>query len=203
MPTISPSQSSPGEEITAAKINNPVNTIANVINGNLDADNLADSAVSAAKLAGDAVTTAKLADANVTNAKLATGAGEPGGAWTSWTPTYGSLTVGNGTATAKYTQIGKTVHFVYKLEMGSTTSISGGFTVSLPVAASDSFGSNVPIGQAIGFEAGVQVYGGWVYEGADTMAVRWNDGTSAIATTFPFTEASGDSLYISGTYEAA
>ena len=56
-----------------------------------------------------------IADASVTNAKLATAAGEPGAAWTSWTPTYGA----NGSMTytsvttdyAKYIQIGKTVHF--------------------------------------------------------------------------------------------
>lgn len=64
MSTVSPSQSAPGEEITAAKINNPINQIATVINGNIDVNNIADGAIS----------TAKLVTASVTPAKLATGA---------------------------------------------------------------------------------------------------------------------------------
>jgi hypothetical protein len=64
MSTVSPSQSNPGDEITAARINNPVNQIAAVLNGNVDATNIADNSV----------TSAKLASASVSPSKLATGA---------------------------------------------------------------------------------------------------------------------------------
>jgi hypothetical protein len=38
-----------------------------------------------------------------------------GGAWTTWTPSYTNLTVGNGTVTARYSQVGKTVTIDYKI----------------------------------------------------------------------------------------
>jgi hypothetical protein len=63
---VSPSQSSPGDEITAAAINNPINQLAAVVNGNIDANNIADSSVSAVKVADGAITAAKLATSAIT-----------------------------------------------------------------------------------------------------------------------------------------
>lgn len=60
MPTVSPSQSNPGDEITAAAINNPINQLAAVVNGNIDATNIADNAVSTAKIANTSVTPTKM-----------------------------------------------------------------------------------------------------------------------------------------------
>lgn len=75
-----------GTTILAAEVNTDLNTITNVINGNLDANNLANNAVTTvkitdlnvttAKLAADAVTTAKITDLNVTTGKLAVGAAQ-------------------------------------------------------------------------------------------------------------------------------
>jgi hypothetical protein len=48
---VSPSQSNAGDEITAAKINNPINQLAAQINGNIDTNNIADSAITTAKVA--------------------------------------------------------------------------------------------------------------------------------------------------------
>jgi len=48
------------------------------------------------------------------------------GAYTTWTPTYGDLTVGNATVTARYAQIGKVMFWDFKIIFGSTTSITGG-----------------------------------------------------------------------------
>jgi hypothetical protein len=66
MGLVSPSQSNAGDEITAAKINNPVNQLAAVVNGNIDANNIADSSVSTVKIADNAVTAAKLATTAIT-----------------------------------------------------------------------------------------------------------------------------------------
>lgn len=63
-----------GESIDASDVANPLNTIVAEINGNLDANNLAASAVTTAKIATSAVETAKIADNAVTNAKVAVGA---------------------------------------------------------------------------------------------------------------------------------
>ena len=86
-------------------------------------------------LDNNAVTTAKIADAGVTNAKLATGAGQPGGAWTAWSPTWSGVTVGNGTVVARYSQTGKTVSCYVSFQLGNTSSISGAIGFSLPVTA--------------------------------------------------------------------
>jgi hypothetical protein len=47
------------------------------------------------------------------------------GSWTTWTPTYGSFSLGNGTVTARYCQIGKVMFWDFKVVFGSTTSITG------------------------------------------------------------------------------
>ena len=47
--------------------------------------------------------------------------GNTGGAWQTWTPTYNNLTVGNGTVTCGYKQIGKTVTFRWIFQLGSTS----------------------------------------------------------------------------------
>lgn len=64
MGLVNPQQSNPNDTIEASDINNPVNQLAAVINGNIDSSNLAASAV----------TTSALADGAVTPSKLATGA---------------------------------------------------------------------------------------------------------------------------------
>lgn len=60
MSVVSPSQSNAGEEITAAKINNPVNQLAAVINGNIDANNIADSSITNVKVASGGLYTSKV-----------------------------------------------------------------------------------------------------------------------------------------------
>lgn len=54
------------------------------------------------------------------------------GDWVPWSPLYGNLLIGDGVVTANYAQIGKTVYGNFKLEFGTTTSISTNPEVSLP-----------------------------------------------------------------------
>src|SRR5687767_2356476 len=42
-------------------------------------------------------------------------------AWTTWTPSYSGITIGTGTVTARYVQIGDVVHFIYQRVWGTTT----------------------------------------------------------------------------------
>jgi len=117
--TISVSLPSDGTTADVADYNTPITTIVTVINGNLDNDNIA----SAAAIAGS-----KLADASIANAKLTNQA------WSTWPPSWTNFTVGNGTLNyAKYTQVGKTVVLRLKFTLGSTSSVSGAITFSLPV----------------------------------------------------------------------
>lgn len=62
-----------GDDATAELWNARFATLVNVINGNIDSANLADSAVTSAKIASSAVTSGKLADQAVTSAKLQDG----------------------------------------------------------------------------------------------------------------------------------
>jgi hypothetical protein len=62
-----------GTPAVATEVNQNFTAITDQVNGNLDADNLADGAVTAIKLASGAVTTSKIGDTEVSNAKIAAG----------------------------------------------------------------------------------------------------------------------------------
>lgn len=131
------------------------------------------------------------------------------GAWVSWSPSYASITVGNGTVTARYTQIGKTVHFRWTIVCGSTTALGNDITFTIPVTAHSFYGTaNVrsPIGLVRGYDVGTLNASGSVMLNASTTvaSVLWPNATDPRDDgIFPWTEASGDTLSFSGTYEAA
>lgn len=54
---------------------------------------------------------------------------------TSWSPSWTNLSVGNGTVTANYSRHGDMVTATIQLTFGTSTSISGNVSVSLPVTA--------------------------------------------------------------------
>jgi hypothetical protein len=132
------------------------------------------------------------------------------GAWTTFTPTWTNLTVGNGTyGYAKYKQIGKTVFFAISFVFGSTTSVSGNpLSLTLPFDRfSTSFTGNF-MGNCI--DAGVANYPCTINMStinASLILIRPINasGTYAIASevtsTIPFTWGTNDRLEISGIYE--
>lgn len=66
---------------------------------------------------------------------------------TTWSPTWGGLSVGNGTLTTGFIKIGKLVIGHLELVFGNTTSISGDVTFSPPVNQSSGYGATAsPIG---------------------------------------------------------
>jgi hypothetical protein len=101
------------------------------------------------------------------------------GAWITWSPTLTNVTVGNGvTNYAKYKQIGKVVHFRLKFTLGTTSSIGGTITISLPVTANadyanseEQFNASVTLA-----DAGVNTYmGGVMWASSTTVTLRaWN-----------------------------
>jgi hypothetical protein len=171
---------------------------------------------SANQIADGIITSAELAPASVTNAKLSTTAGDVGGAWKSWTPTFQNFSLGSGTMVAKYTQIGKTVHFHLNIAFGSGTTPSNsndfGFTPPVPYANYAAF-TIMPIG-AFHFENnGVQNYEGFIIlSNADQILkpllltaggdgyVHWRSITNTVPKS-PY--AAGDLFECNGTYEAA
>jgi len=190
-----------GDVVRASDHNTQGANIASVVNGNIEADNLASNAV----------TTAKIADASITNAKLNTAAGELGGAWQDWTPTYTSFSLDNGTVVAKYVQQGKTVHFSITITLGSGSTVSSNMRISLPVTANDNINSSTPIalGRMLDSSASTSVMATLEWESTTTMqvvALTANAAYIGVASTtadIPFTWATNDTMQFTGTYEAA
>jgi hypothetical protein len=130
-------------------------------------------------------------------------------AWTSYTPTWTNLTVGNGTNNFAYKQIGKTVFVRGSFVFGSTSSISGGVSFTLPVnsiayAESHSFG-------VCEFEdSGTADLGGVLYYTStnkcsiralkvDVTYAQW----AGLSSTVPFTWTTNDGIRFHFIYEAA
>jgi len=137
----------------------------------------------------------------------------PGTSWTSYTPTWssdsGAPSIGNGNIGGRYKQIGKTVFFNFKLTYGSTTTGgSGAWMFGLPVTAYD---ANYQFPASI-LNNGLAWYGAVangnyknstshfsVIHQNDTATTVWGGVTA----TAPFTFGTGDTLTVSGSYEAA
>jgi hypothetical protein len=133
-------------------------------------------------------------------------------AWASWTPVISGTgwSVGNGTLTATYKQIGKTVFFRIRFVLGSTTGKgAGGLGWSLPVNTT----SNqiyASFANANYLDSGNEVVMGYVHsEGTNNINLYAINASgtyakqTSITSTVPFTWATNDEIFINGTYEAA
>lgn len=127
-----------------------------------------------------------------------------------WNPTWTNLTVGNGTLVSKYIQIGKNVYFRLGLTWGSTTSVSGSVTFTLPVTSVAILGTQgEPMGQVALYDGTNVFQGPLVHASTTTAIVRWyqTQGTgmkwSNISGTSPNTWTTGAEFNMWGQYEAA
>ena len=133
-----------------------------------------------------------------------------GSAWASYAPTISGTgwAVGNGTLTGAYSQIGKTVTFTISFAMGSTsTAGTGGLAFSLPVTLANA--TSLPMGQCIDQGNNNFLVFGQYLLGSNTVQPLATGGASGAAggpltstVPFPWTPADGDTVFISGTYEA-
>lgn len=132
--------------------------------------------------------------------------------WQSWVPVWVSAAVGNGTVNAKYTEIGNTVFYRLDFSFGSTSSVSGNVTFTLPVTSATRTGNGENlIGTAYYYDDNTSVRNKGSVEWASTTTGRLNvyrtDLTylqkSALSSTVPFTWATSDSIQVHGFYEAA
>lgn len=134
-------------------------------------------------------------------------------AWTDFTPTFTNLTQGNGTLTARYIQVGKLVTGYLSFIFGTTSSISGSVSFTLPVNMSTSYPQTrlMPFGTVNFEDDGTQTYLGFVggYRDLQKMFVHpYNVGAtyatqSNLSSTVPFTWGNLDAILVSFTYEAA
>jgi hypothetical protein len=129
------------------------------------------------------------------------------GSWTSYTPTLTNATLGNGTITAAYNKIGKTVVVRFKFVLGSTSTVGSFPNFSLPFNAVSIF-ADLPVGVGELNDSGNRWYGRTRIAGPTTYDVVF-DSVSAnkiqagfVTATAPFTWATGDYFQGIFTYEA-
>lgn len=132
--------------------------------------------------------------------------------WTAFTPTWNNLTVGNASQEARYTQVGKTVSFWVKLELGSTSSVSTEPRMNFPIQARSTAAGQCALLQYCFLDNGViRNFGqsdGLVNSQTTFRLHAFNSSTtylstSQITSTVPFTWASSDIIHIFGSYEVA
>lgn len=132
-----------------------------------------------------------------------------GAGWTSYTPTFANTTLGNGTVTGAYKQIGKTVHFRATFTLGTTSAVSGNVTVSLPLTSIAAV-SNLPIGIANYLDGGTANYSGYIKWASTTTAelianlaaTTWTR-SDAVNGSNPISWGNTDGMQVTGTYEVA
>lgn len=213
MSTISVSLPADGSTADVADYNTPITTIVNAINGGLDNDNIATgAAISGTKLADASIDSDKYVDGSIDPEHLITGAGTSW-AWQSWTPTWVNFTLGDGTQVAKYIQIGKNVYFRLNVVWGSTTSLSGTPTFTLPVASIALVGADsqvIAVGKYL--DSGMAAYQGLVMLASTTTGQLQLSNASAtyltyggISATTPINAwgTSDEFKFHNGMYEAA
>lgn len=158
----------------------------------------------------NSVNTAAIQDGSVTNVKLSTTAGQIGGAFTSWTPTFVNLSGGT-LNYAVYIQVGKLVHFKWKYTlggagMGTLPTFTVPVTMSSRTASTtDTYQVHVNMNDASG-----NVYpGGAAWADSNTFTMYALNAAStwltygSITATVPFTWTSTDYIMAQGWYEAA
>jgi hypothetical protein len=163
------------------------------------------------------------ASANDTPARLAVGAndllltaasGEATGlkytgGWTTYTPTWTNLTVGNGTVSARYQKIGKVVNVYVGFVFGSTSAFTGGGSnFTLPFAIATNNVSYQYFGELL--DNGTADYSGCIIVvGAGNCYISaLNAGTTflnpqSVSSTVPFTWTTGDGFQFLFSYEVA
>jgi hypothetical protein len=120
-------------------------------------------------------------------------------------PIAGGITVGSGTVSAEYTQVGDEVTVSFVFTFGSGSSITGTVTLTLPVAPARSIVLPVSI-----FDSGTARFWGWgAADGTSTtltIGVAGAAGTHvnhvALSATAPMVWATNDTLTVTGKYLA-
>jgi hypothetical protein len=128
------------------------------------------------------------------------------GGWTAYTPTRNAITVGNGTETARYCKIGKTVIVQYSLVLGSTSSIGSDAGITAPITP-----ITKPTGSVLFLDAGTSGYHGQFdyFSVGNTMYFTVGNATGTyvvqnyLTATIPFTWGTGDSITLTTSYEVA
>ena len=130
------------------------------------------------------------------------------GTWTTFTPVWTNLTVGNGTVSAQYCEINDLVLVAASITLGSTSSVSGSIAINHPVGSRG--GSFSPYnGVCLLADTGTLNYIGHVFVATTTAVPRAmkTDTTymniANTSATVPFTWTSTDILTFQYYYQKA
>jgi hypothetical protein len=141
--------------------------------------------------------------------KLGVGSGTIG-TWTTYTPTWTNLTVGNGTVAFAYTQINKLVHVNGRFTLGSTSSVGNNPIFTLPVARHTSalellgtgFLADTGTGTYLAMPFGsITTTSCYLFRADHTVGSTVIEG--GITATSPMTWTTNDEIYVNLTYRAA
>ena len=132
----------------------------------------------------------------------------PGFTYADYVPVFTSFTKGNATIVARYAQSGKAVNVFVSVTLGSTSSVSGSITVTLPVTAASTAVGNRGMGACQ--DTGVRSYT-MASVMTSTTVVELKPLAASLATvaeddmsaTNPMTWTNTDKFFFSLTYEAA
>jgi trimeric autotransporter adhesin len=145
--------------------------------------------------------------AEATGLKWATPAGASY-TWTSYTPTYENFTLGNGTQTFGYLQIDKIVFVRGKINLGSTSTVTGAIGISCPVT--EGMEDYITSFDCSYYDNSIPIqYGGnaAVASGFIRLLADKSDGTYTVQTgvsaTIPMTWAVNDIIIVAGWYQAS
>jgi hypothetical protein len=125
--------------------------------------------------------------------------------WQAWTPSYANLTIGNGTVTARYQQIGKLVNFKFIFILGSTSAVGTTPTISMPVTPNNylaTYAMSINDNGVANYTGVADSFNSLFYPIVNTANgtyVSWQYFSAAA----PFTWGNGDGFSIIGSYEAA
>lgn len=132
------------------------------------------------------------------------------GAWQAWTPSFTNWTIGTGGSAgtvANYVQIGKFVSFYLVTTLGTSgASVGSGVSFTLPVAATTT-ATAANFGLVSTITTGV-IYNGFIQllSGKASVSIGLTNATflqsASVTSTQPATWAAGDSMRITGRYEA-
>lgn len=127
------------------------------------------------------------------------------GAWSTYAPTLGNWTLGNGTVYGRYVRVEQTAWFKCGFTLGSTSAAAASSpTLTLPLTAQ---GPGDPHLSGRVIDNGTAYYMPFpVFVSATTIGLYFpgtNGQWVVPSTTVPFTWTTGDSFHFAGSYEVA
>ena len=135
------------------------------------------------------------------------------GTFTTYTPTFNNLTVGNGTLTGAYCRVNDFVYYYGKIVLGSTTVVGSAVEINLPINLhSTQQLTGQPIGMMTFYDASAALFNqGDTISVASATTVRVRPyladqqylRTGNLTANAPFTWTTGDVMYWNLYYRAA